>query len=149
MIRKMKREDREIFLSMTDLFYKSDAVLNDVPQKYHEDTFEEIMRSDVYLEGYIFEVEDRPAGYAITTKLFSHEAGGITLWIDEIFVLDEHRSQGLGKEFFEYIKLAIDTSIVRLRLEVESDNKRAKRLYENMGFKKLDYDQMFRDTGDC
>jgi len=130
---------------MTELFYASDAVMNPIPQKYHLDTFNEIMRSNVYLEGYIFEFEDKPVGYAITTKLFSHEAGGITLWIDEIYVLKGYRSKGLGIEFFNFLKATLDTSVVRLRLEVEPDNERAINLYENMEFKKLEYDQMFKD----
>lgn len=148
MIRKMRKEDAEIFFNMTELFYASDAVIHPIPRKYHIDAFNEIMRSNVYLEGYIFEFKDKPVGYAITTKTFSHEAGGITLWIDEIYVLKGYRSRGLGKEFFNFLKATLDTSIVRLRLEVESDNERAKKLYENMGFKKLEYDQMFKDRAD-
>jgi ribosomal protein S18 acetylase RimI-like enzyme len=144
-IRKMKKEDAEIFFEMSELFYASDAAIHPIPQKYHIDTFNEIMRSNVYLEGYIFEVKDKPAGYAITTKTFSHEAGGITFWIDEIYVLKGYRSNGLGKEFFNFLKATLDTSVVRLRLEVETDNERAIKLYENMGFKRLEYDQMFKD----
>ncbi len=145
MIRKMKKEDAEVFFSMTELFYASDAVMQPIPQEYHIDTFNEIMHSNIYLDGYIFEFEDKPVGYAITTKTFSHEAGGITLWIDELYVLQEYRSKGLGKEFFKYLKTTLDTSIVRLRLEVEADNDGAIKLYENMGFEKLEYDQMFKD----
>lgn len=145
MIRKMQKKDREIFFNLAELFYASDAVMHPIPQKHHIDTFNEIMRSDAYIEGYIFEVKDKPAGYAITTKTFSPEAGGIILWIDEIFVLEEYRSQGFGKEFFNVLNTTLDSSIVRLRLEVEPDNERAIKLYENMGFKKLEYDQMFKD----
>lgn len=145
MIRKMKNEDAEFFFNMATLFYSSDAVMHPVPQKHHIHTFNEIMRSNVYLEGYIFELKDNPVGYAITTKMFSNEAGGITLWIDEIYILKEYRSKGLGKEFFNYLKTTLDTSIVRLRLEVERENEQAIKLYQNMGFKKLEYGQMFKD----
>jgi ribosomal protein S18 acetylase RimI-like enzyme len=145
MIRKMKKEDAEIFFNMAELFYASDAVMHPIPQKYHVDTFKEIMRCNTYLEGYIFEFEQKPVGYAILTKTFSHEAGGITLWIDEIYVSKEYRSKGLGKKFFKFLEETLDSSIVRLRLEVESDNERAIKLYKNMGFKKLEYDQMFQE----
>ena len=145
MIRRMKKEDVDVFFSMTELFYASDAVLHPIPQKYHIDTFNEIMRSNVYLEGYIFELNEKPAGYAITTKTYSHEAGGITLWIDEIYVLEEYRSKGIGKEFINYLKTILDTSIVRFRLEVEPENERANKFYRKMGFTELKYDQMFVD----
>lgn len=146
MIRKMRNEDREIFYKMAKMFYASDAVLFTIPQNQHIVTFNEIMRSDVYLEGYIFELGEEPVGYAITAKMFSQEAGGITLWIDEVYIMNEYRSKGLGKEFFNYIQSTLDTSIVRLRLEVETDNERAKKLYQNMGFEMLEYQQMFKDT---
>lgn len=145
MIRKMKKEDKEVFLNMTEMFYASDAVLHPIPQKHHKDTFNEIMRSNVYLEGYIFEFNDKPVGYAITAKTYSQEAGGITLWIDELYVLKEYRSNGLGKEFFNYLKTTMDSSIVRLRLEVEPDNKRVIGFYQRIGFSELKYGQMFVD----
>lgn len=145
MIRKMKKDDAESFINMSTLFYASDAVVQPISQKHHIDTFKEIMRSNVYLEGYIFEFKDKPVGYAIITKTFSHEAGGVTLWIDDLYILKGYRSKGLGKEFFHFLKTTLDTSVVRLRLEVDSDNERAIKLYEKMGFKRLDYDQMFKD----
>lgn len=141
----MRNEDRETFFNLAKMFYASDAVLNKVPHNHHTATFNEIMRTNVYLEGYIFELDGKAVGYAITTKTFSQEAGGITLWIDEIYILSEHRSKGLGNEFFSYLQSTLDDSIVRLRLEVETDNERAKRLYQNLGFEKLEYDQMIKD----
>ena len=141
----MRNEDAGTFFGMTELFYASDAVLHPIPQKYHIDTFNEIMNSDVYIEGYIFMYQNTPAGYAIIAKTYSHEAGGITLWIDELYVLDEFRSKGLGREFFAYLKKETGPSAVRLRLEVESDNRRAIEFYKKMGFDMLGYVQMYRD----
>ncbi len=145
MIRKMMREDMDVFLEFTEMFYQSDAVLQPIPQNYHIDAFNEIMRSEVYLEGYIFEFDERPIGYAITAKKYSHEAGGLVLWIEELYVLDEYQSQGIGKEFFKFIKSILDESIVRLRLEVDSENSRAKKFYKKMGFDVLEYEQMIKD----
>lgn len=145
MIRKMRKEDMEVFLSFTEMFYTSDAVLQPIPQSYHIDAFEEIMRSDIYLDGYIFEFDTKPVGYAMTAKTYSHEAGGLVLWIEELYVLEEYQSKGIGREFFRYIKSVVDTSIVRLRLEVESENTRAIKFYKKMGFNALEYDQMIKD----
>ncbi len=146
MIRKMIKKDEKEFIKLAEMFYKSDAVLQPIPRINHIDAFNEIMRSDVYLEGYIFEFEDKPVGYAITAKSYSQEAGGLVLWIDELFILDEYCSQGIGKEFFSYLKSVLDTSIVRLRLEVESSNERAVEFYKKLGFDILEYDQMYKDT---
>lgn len=145
MFRKIRNEDAEVFFQMAEEFYHSDAVLHPIPSKHHIDTFHEMMRSDVYLEGYIFEYEDKPVGYALTSKMYSQEAGGITLWIDEIYIVKEYRSKGLGKTFLNYLKEVLDSSVVRLRLEVEEENKGAIKLYENLGFRKLGYNQMYLD----
>ena len=145
MIRKMRKEDAGAFLNMTELFYASKAVSNPIPRENHINTFNEIIRSNDYIEGYIFEYEDKPVGYVITTRTYSHEAGGITLWIDELFILEEYRSMGLGKEFFSYLKSTLDASIIRLRLEVESDNDRAINFYQRMGFNISEYDLMYKD----
>lgn len=143
MIRKIQKEDEQIFYQMAEMFYSSDAVLHPIPKKHHEDAFCEMMRSEQYIEGYIFEYEGKPAGYAITSKMYSQEAGGIALWVDELFVLEEYRSKGLGKEFFHHLKENLPSTVKRLRLEVEEENDRAVKLYENLGFSKLEYDQMY------
>lgn len=54
MIHKIEEKDREAFLSLTRAFYASPAVLHPVPEEYHIAVFEEMMRSDVYAEGYLF-----------------------------------------------------------------------------------------------
>ena len=55
MIRKINENDRDAFMAMTEDFYNSDAVYYRIPKEYRERTFEELMRSDVYLQGFIFE----------------------------------------------------------------------------------------------
>lgn len=145
MVRKIKQEDKDIFMEFVKSFYNSDAVLQPIPEQYHINTFNELMRSDIYLSCYIFEYKDKPVGYALTTKSFSQEAGGIALWIDELFVLPGYRSKGLGTEFFSFLKQTIDPSVARIRLEVEPENKKALKLYNNLGLKKLPYLQMVKE----
>ena len=85
------------------------------------------------------------AGYALTAKTYSHEAGGLALWVEELYVQEGHRSKGLGKEFFAYLNATLDDSIARIRLEVEEENEGAVRLYKKMGFHDLEYNQLVID----
>lgn len=48
--------------------------------------------------------DNQKAGYALLAKMFSQEAGGEVIWIDEIFVLPQFRSIGLGSEFLNLLK---------------------------------------------
>ena len=84
MIRRMQEQDRALFLKLTDEFYHSDATLHPIPMEYHENAFNEMMRSDVYLEGYILEHEGQSAGYALVSRTYSHEAGGPAVWLEEL-----------------------------------------------------------------
>lgn len=103
MIHKIEEKDRESFLSLTRAFYASPVVLHPVPEEYHIAVFEEMMRSDVYAEGYLFEYGGAPAGYALLAKTFSHEAGGLVIWIEEIYTVPAFRGKGLGREFFAFL----------------------------------------------
>ena len=143
MIRRIKESDRELYYKYVDLFYHSDVVNAPVPEVNYELTFNEFMRSDDYVWCYIFEEDNKPCGFAMLSKTFSQEAGGISVTVEEIYIEEEYRNKGLGTQFFEYMKENIHAA--RYRIEVEPDNEKAMRLYERMGFEVLPYVQMVID----
>lgn len=145
MIRKMTENDKELYITMAEEFYNSDAVLHPIPRDYFEKTANEALRSDEYAEIYLLEYEGETAGYGLTARTFSQEAGGQVLWIEELYIRKEFRSKGLGREFFSSLEDKNRGEIVRLRLEVEADNTRAISLYERLGYEVLDYVQMVKD----
>lgn len=145
MIHKIEEKDRESFLSLTRAFYASPAVLHPIPEEFHIAVFEEMMRSDAYAEGYLFEDEGVPAGYALLAKTFSHEAGGLVIWIEEIYTMPAFRGKGLGREFFMFLDQKYGASVGRMRLETEPDNKRAEALYRSLGFDVLEYKQFYKE----
>lgn len=142
MVRKITPEDRELYISMSREFYDTDAVFEAVPETHFELTFNEMMRSDVYAEGFIFEFEGTAVGYALIAKTFSQEAGGLQVWIEELYVRPEYRSKGLGGEFFSYLESHIPAA--RYRLEIEPENERAIALYKAKGYTVLPYGQMIK-----
>lgn len=137
MIRKIKPSDKANYINMATEFYNSPAVLCPVPSKNFENTFDEFMTSEVYAEAYIFESDGVTAGYGLIAKTYSQEAGGLVVWIEEIYVKDSFRNKGLGSEFIEFIKSNIPAK--RYRLETEPDNLRAQKLYKQHGFIHLEY----------
>lgn len=141
-IRKMTSADKDIFIEMSREFYHSPAVLNDIDEKNHFAAFDELMRSDVYLEGYILELFSETAGYALLNKMYSREAGGMVVWIEELYVRPKFQGCGAGSAFFGYLEKNVPAA--RYRLEVESDNFRAKALYGRMGYDILPYEQMYK-----
>lgn len=143
MFRRITENDWELYRGYVDTFYHTDAVNAPIPVENYRATFDEMLRSDTYVRGYIFEYEGTPCGFALLSKTFSQEAGGISITIEEIYIDPEYRSKGLATEFFEWLKN--ESCAMRLRLEVEDYNKGAMRLYERMGFELLPYLQMVID----
>lgn len=143
MFRPLNPDDKELYYYYVDKFYHSDAVESPVPRENYDAAFAELMRSQDYLKCYIFEHGEKPCGFALLSKTFSQEAGGVSVTIEEIYIDEEYRGKGLATEFFEHLKS--NREIARLRIEVEDDNEGAKRLYERMGFTLLPYLQMVID----
>ena len=143
MFRRVNENDWELWRGYVDAFYHTDAVNAPVPVENYRLTFDEMLRSDAYLRGYIFEYEGTPCGFALLSKTFSQEAGGFSVTIEEIYIEESCRGKGLATEFFEWLKK--ESCAMRLRIEVEDDNEGAKRLYERMGFELLPYLQMVID----
>lgn len=144
-MRKIRAEDRALYLALAREFYETDAVTHKVPEQYFVTTFEELMRSDVYTEGFILDCDGEDAGYALLSKSFSQEAGGRVLWIEELYVRPQFQGRGVGKRFFAQLDRLIAPDIRRLRLEVCKSNVRAAKLYASFGFQPLEYCQMIRE----
>lgn len=146
MIRKICKQDREAFLALSEQFYSSPAVLHPLPQDFHVRAFEELMRSEEYVGGYMLEEGGKVIGFALTAKTYSREAGGMVLWLEELYILPEYRSCGLGRAYFAFIEdYAKRNGFARIRLEVEEANVRARSLYERLGYLPLEYGQMVKE----
>lgn len=140
--RRIEPRDREEFLSMSEEFYASEAVLHAVPTEYHALAFEELMRSDAYLECYMIEVDEQAVGYALLVKTYSREAGGLNIWVDELYLRADYRGLGAGSAFFAFLEKTHPAA--RYRLETEPENERAQKLYRRMGYRALPYLQMIK-----
>lgn len=145
MIRKVGPGDRDAYLKMAGEFYASDAVAHTLPARHFENTFAELMRSDEYAEAYLFETGGEAVGYALLAKTFSQEAGGLVVWVEELFVRPAFRGQGLARAFFALLGRRLPHGTARLRLEAEPGNRRAIGLYEKLGFARMPYVPLFLD----
>ena len=102
MLRTLTQEDRALFLALSEEFYASPAVAHPVPRAFHERTFDELMRGETYVACRLICDGDTPAGYALLQKTFSREGGGLTVWIDEVYLRPAFRGKGLGSELFAF-----------------------------------------------
>lgn len=85
------------------------------------------------------EWDGQAAGYASTFHFYSTYQGRPAIFIEDLFVLDRFRDQGIGKALFSAIaKLALSEGCFGLRWEVLNWNRPAIAWYEKLGATFLD-----------
>lgn len=143
-IRHLTERDVNEYIAMAGEFYRSDAVLKNMPEKNFYATVKECLSSSPYAKCFILEEDGKIMGYGLILLSFSQEAGGTQVWFDELYIKKEYRGKGFGRQFFNFV--FNDFPAARYRLEVEKSNSRAVKLYETLGFEFLEYDQMILDN---
>ena len=138
-------EDKPSFYRMVKKFYAPPAVLHFPSDDVMLSCFDASLENPEYIKGFMFEADEKEAGYAIVSMKFETEVGGFAAWIEELFVEEEFRSKGIGSAFFEHLKKELSGRMKRIRLEVGDENDGAKQLYKRLGFEPLDYRQMVID----
>lgn len=145
MIRDISIGDKEFFIDSCEQFYSSPAVIHSVPKKNFEKTFELLIQKTPFARCLIYELEGQRVAYFLLSFSHSNECGGTVVWCEELYVLPQFRSRGIGKELFSFIEKEYKNTAKRYRLEVTRENKRAAALYSSIGYKYLDYLQMIKE----
>lgn len=144
-IRTTSKNDKEAFLALMDEFYHTSAVLHPIPKENMEKCFSDSIKYSEHIRTYLFEDNCLAIGFAIVTIGYSSEAGGLSVWIEDVYLRESYRGMGLGSKFITSIENEFKGKAKRLRLEVEEDNEKAIRLYQKQGFEFLPYMQMIKD----
>lgn len=143
-IRKVKAEDKALYVELSKGFYSGGASLHGANLAHIDSTFAECVKGSPFAQAYIIEEDGKPAGFALFSFTWSNESGGMVTLLEELYVAPEFRGLRLGTQFMDWM---LDTykDMSRIRLEVCRQNDGARRLYERYGFTLLDYEQMVRD----
>ena len=142
MIREIKSDDKIDFIKMCMDFYNTDGVDHSIPVSNMEKTFNLLMEGLDFAKAYVCEKNNKTVGYILLALTYSNEAGGMVVWLDEIYVKPEFRSQGIGSELIDFVIEKYKNKISRFRLEITESNIGAKKLYLSKGFTDLSYRQM-------
>lgn len=124
--------------SMIYKLYAEDPEGEPMSQRKIDMTIEQVKACPDCLRIYLIENEEGEIiGYAMIQLIWSNEWGGLTANIDEMYIVESARGQGVGTAFIEIVpKLIPDVN--RVTLEVTPSNKKALQLYERLGFKAVD-----------
>lgn len=146
LIRNFEKKDRAEVFKMMREFYDSDAVLLKSSNEVLYRDIDDCLGDMPYIEGYVFEENDKILGYSMVAKSYSTECGGLCIWIEDLFIKEEFRGLGLGSSFFKFIEEKYKGQAVRYKLEVEEENQMAISVYKKRGYAKLDYFIMSKEV---
>ena len=95
-------------------------------------------------------VGDEPAGFAVFFHNYSTFLGQRGMYLEDIFVVPEHRSNGLGKLLLSHVaNIALERGCGRLEWSVLDWNEDAARFYKGLGAEVMGDWRTFRMDGDA
>ena len=87
-----------------------------------------------YYEAYLGRISGRAVGYTIFFLSYSSFLGKPTLYLEDVFVLAEHRGKGYGRRFFDFLfREAKKRGCGRMEWCALNWNKSAIEFYEKLG----------------
>ena len=100
-----------------------------------EEGVNSLMRNEALATPYFIKSGEDRIGYVILTKYHSVEKGGLTFFIDELYVEDAHRRKGVGGEIMaKILEIAKEADARGLWAQVERSNLPAQAFFTNNGF---------------
>lgn len=98
-------------------------------------------------EAYLAEWDGTPAGYAILFETYSTFLLRPTLYLEDLFVLNDYRGRGIGKHLLRHcVALARERECGRMEWTCLDWNKRAQEVYEGLGARRMSEWYLYRLT---
>jgi ribosomal protein S18 acetylase RimI-like enzyme len=120
--------DISIITQMMQDFYAIDNYPMDV--EVTKTLFQELITHEHLGKSWLMYSENEIVGYIILTFIFSFEYGGKIAFVDELFIKENARGKGFGKDAIRFIQQEVPKlSLKLLYLEVEPHNENAQKLY--------------------
>ena len=129
--------DLVIVLRLMPLYYAHDHL--DFDAEKAERALRSLVTNSHLGKLWLIENSGEAIGYLVLTYSFSLECGGREAFIDEFFILPEHRGSGIGTLALEHVvREGKKDELGAIRLEVTRTNGEAGRLYLRNGFEDLE-----------
>jgi ribosomal protein S18 acetylase RimI-like enzyme len=90
---------------------------------------------------WVAESDSRVIGQIMVTYEWSDWRNGMIWWIQSVYVHGEYRQSGVFSALYRHIESLAreDPGVCGIRLYVERENARARRIYESLGMTNTDY----------
>jgi GNAT superfamily N-acetyltransferase len=140
-LRKAGLQHRDLLLSLIRGLYDTEHIAFDEARAVR--TLGGLLADPALGSVWMIERDGRTAGYAVLTLGYSLEFGGRFAVLDELFIQEEHRGTGAGRQALARIaEICRGWGLEAVRLEVGRTNVVAQKLYRKAGFESHDRDLM-------
>jgi ribosomal protein S18 acetylase RimI-like enzyme len=130
--RLYEENDYPDLLEMIISLYREDPEGQPIDEEKIRRTIAESRNYPEKLSIYMFSTGKVNIGYAILVYFWSNEYGGNIITIDELYVKEPYRSQGIGTEFLAFAERLENKAA--LQLETTPSNSRVLGYYKRLGF---------------
>lgn len=129
--------DSEILVEFIREFYKFEHLNFD--ESLVRTALAKILHDHSLGRVWLIQHDDKAIGYVVLTFGYSLEFRGRDAFIDELYIRESYRGQGVGMSVIQFIESVCPSlGIQALHLEVERKNTAAQNLYRKVGFKDHD-----------
>ena len=105
-----------------------------------EDGVKSLFKNEALATPYFIKQGNEKIGYVILTRYHSVEKGGLTIYIDELYVEERFRRRGVGKTILdEVVNIARREKAKALWANTEHNNEGSQRFFKNAGFRQNKY----------
>jgi ribosomal protein S18 acetylase RimI-like enzyme len=132
--RSVAHADHAALVGLMRQLYEEDPAERPVPAENFSRTLRELETRPEKGTVLVIDRDGQIVGYAILINFWSNECGGNVVVIDELYVAQSCRGQGIGADFVRHLIDNEWNNAGAVRLEVTPANARARRLYERLGF---------------
>lgn len=131
--KKATSNDVDVVLTLIKEFYQ----IEKLPFNYQIlcDCLQEVFQNDRLAMVWLICIQDEAIGYVVLTFGYSFEFHGRDALVDELYIREGYRGQGIGTKTLEFVKQICESvGIKAVHLVVAHENHKAKRVYEKVGF---------------
>ena len=124
----LEESNIENIIKMMQVFYAIDNYPIDI--EVSKKLFAEFIETENLGKAYLIYIDETIVGYFILTFIFSFEYKGRLAFLDELYISEKVRGQGIGKQTIDFIKsLSKKLHFKMMYLEIENHNIIAQNLY--------------------
>ena len=124
----LEESNIENIIKMMQVFYAIDNYPIDI--EVSKKLFAEFIETENLGKAYLIYIDETIVGYFILTFVFSFEYKGRLAFLDELYISESMRGQGIGKQTIDFIKsISKKLHLKMMYLEIENHNFSAQNLY--------------------